>query len=124
MYELSVERVFEARHAVRMGDILETPHSHQWRAEIVVAGPELDADGLLCDFHMIEQSLEAVLAPLTGVDLNETAPFDTVNPSAEHIARHIARRMVERLPESVILSRVTVTEAPGCRATYRTSTHD
>jgi 6-pyruvoyltetrahydropterin/6-carboxytetrahydropterin synthase len=118
MFELRIERVFCAAHAMVMSGGREATHGHNWRVRLVVAGPTLDEDGLLCDFHELERRLDEVLAPFDTADLNTTPPFDTTNPSAENIARHIADEMAKRMPEGVTVARVALTEAPGCEATY------
>jgi 6-pyruvoyltetrahydropterin/6-carboxytetrahydropterin synthase len=119
MYELRVEGDFRAIHAVTVDGRPESAHDHDWHVTVVVAGPSLGAEGLLCDFHVVERQLEQVLAPLRDRDLNETPPFDHVNPSAEMVARHIADAIGPGLPQGVSLAAVSVTEAPGCTATYR-----
>ena len=81
-------------------------------------GATLDDDGLVCDFHELEARLDDIIRPFEGGDLNATPPFDRVNPTAEHVARHIADALLGTLPDGVRLQRATVTEAPGCRATY------
>ena len=79
---------------------------------------QLDGDGLLCDFHLLERGLGDIVGRFDDGDLNVIAPFDQVNPTAEHIAQYIAQQMSVGLPEGVALRRVSVTEAPGCCATY------
>lgn len=100
----------------------EPMHGHNWRVTAVVRGARLDADGLLCDFHLVEATLRDVVAPLHNRSLNEVAPFDALNPTAEHVAGHIGQRLAAglagRLPAGVGVERVSVTEAPGCRATW------
>ncbi len=118
MYELTVERRYRAAHAITMGDERETSHEHDWRVVVRVGGPRLDDDGLLCDFHALERSLDRILAPLQDHDLNATPPFDRINPTAEHVARHLYESMAAVLPDAVKLRSVEVTEAPGCTATY------
>lgn len=120
MFELSVCREFRAAHAITMGGVREESHDHCWRVRAVVRGDRLDSDGLLCDFHRIERELESVLDLLRGRDLNRTPPFDRVNPTAENVARHIAEGISQRIPEGVSLKSVSVTEAPGCTATFVT----
>jgi 6-pyruvoyltetrahydropterin/6-carboxytetrahydropterin synthase len=117
MFELAVEREFRASHAITIGGVPEATHEHTWRVTVAVTGDGLDEDGLLCDFHDIERALDAVLNGLSDRDLNTTPPFDRVNPTAENIARHVAREI--DLPQGVSLARVSVTEAPGCTATFR-----
>ncbi len=118
MYELTVCREFCAAHAITMGGVREESHDHRWRVRAVVRGDHLDSDGLLCDFHQIERELDRVLELLRGRDLNRTPPFDRVNPTAENVARHIAEGLGERIPQGVTLKSVSVTEAPGCTATF------
>jgi 6-pyruvoyltetrahydropterin/6-carboxytetrahydropterin synthase len=118
MYELAVDRDFRATHAVTVDGRREPPHEHTWHVSVVVAGPAVDSEGLLCDFCVIERQLDGVLEPLRGRDLNRTPPFDQVNPTAEMVARHIAEGIGPELPQGVGLARVSVTEAPGCTATY------
>ncbi len=96
----------------------EETHAHVWRVRVSVRGGRLDSDGLLCDFHELEARLDAVLAGLRDRDLNETPPFDRVNPTAENVARHVAETLAATLPDGIAVSRVGVTEAPGCTATY------
>ena len=75
----------------------------------------------LCDFHLLERALDAIIGPLEGQDLNRTEPFDRLPPTAEHVADYIARNMSRTLPPTVAMSRVDVTEAPGCVAAWKKS---
>ncbi len=119
MYELSVKRRFRASHAIVQDGDREPTHSHDWHVRLVVSGRRIDADGLLCDFHWLQQRLDAALAPLADCDLNRVAPFDEINPTAEHLARHLAEAVAAVLPAGLAVASVSVTEAPGCTATYR-----
>ena len=118
MFELTVQRDFRAAHAIMMGGHLEQTHDHCWHVSVVVQGDRLDNDGLLCDFHLIERELEGVIDCLRDRDLNRTPPFDRLNPTAEHVARHIGEQLARTLPPGVALKSVSVTEAPGCVATW------
>ena len=118
MYELSVRQEFHAAHAIVINGKREVSHEHTWQVTFIVRGDRLDDDGLLCDFHDIERALEAVLAPFHHADLNDTPPFDQVNPTAELVAKHIGEAMMKRLEGKARVDRVSVTEAPGCVATY------
>ena len=119
VFELTVERDFSAAHAVRIGDHVEPIHGHNWRVRATVRGDRLDANELLIDFHQLERWLEEIVQPFHNRSLNEVAPFDAVNPTAERVVKHIAEALARRLPESVTLSSVSVSEAPGCTSTYR-----
>ncbi len=116
-----MEREFRASHAIVMGGHREATHGHLWRVVVTVVGSELDRDGLLCDFHVLERRLDAILDPLRDRDLNETPPFDRVNPTAENVARFVHDQLATAPVPLAQLCRVCVTEAPGCTATYTTN---
>ena len=119
-YELIIERVFTATHALRLYDgTLEEPHAHDWRVVVTIGSDELDEIDVVVDFHSLERWLDEVIEPMRGVDLNEQPWFAARNPSAERVAKHISDELEPRLPEPVSLLGVAVTEAPGCVAVYR-----
>lgn len=119
MYELSVQREFCAAHTIVMRGEREPLHGHNWRVRVVVTGPDLDDDGLLCDFHVVEEALDSILAQWHNRNLNDSPPFDRVNPTAEQVAHHIANAIAPNVPAPARLASVSITEAPGCEATYR-----
>lgn len=118
MFELSVQRVFSAAHALLLGGKRETLHGHDWRLTVVVKGNRLDSDGLLCDFHALEAAVDAIIAPFHNANLNEVEPFTRTNPSAEQVVKYVAERLAAAVPAGVSVARVSVTEAPGCEATW------
>jgi len=131
MYQITVESRFSAAHAIRIGGpsgALEPLHGHDWRITAAVEGATLDHDGLLCDFHTIEDALAEITARFHNRSLNDTNPFrvgiaeNAINPTAELVARHIAEELSAAidaaLAPSARLVWVRVTEAPGCAATY------
>ena len=123
MYELTVEARFSAAHAIMIAGTREPLHGHDWLVTVTLAGRELDGDGLLCDFHTVEDTLKGIVRPFRSRNLNEVEPFTRVNPTAEHVARHIFEALHEALdaalaPHAAVVS-VRVTESPGCAATYR-----
>ncbi len=118
MFELSVQREFCAAHAIVINGHREPTHGHNFRVTAVVRGAKLDHNDLVCDFHAIERELDGIVGRFNNANLNETSPFDRVNPTAERIAEHIATALSAHLPKGATLARVSVTEAPGCVATY------
>lgn len=124
MYELSVETTFCSAHALVIAGALETIHGHNFHLTLTVAGDRLDSDGLLVDFHALEALVHSIVRPFINANLGAVPPFDTVNPSAENIARHIAHAVQERLPTlshsptTLRVRSARVTEAPGCSVTY------
>lgn len=132
VYELTVQAEFCAAHAIWIRGKREAIHGHNWRVSVVVGGERLDRDGLLCDFHEVERVLAGVIAPWRDASLNDAEPFCpdglAMNPTAEHVARVIhdgvaaalgKEREGEEKPREVRVLSVSVTEAPGCVATYR-----
>jgi len=118
MFEITVKRTFSAAHAIVMRGVRERMHGHDWRVSVTLAGAALDADGLLCDFHALEATLDGAVGAFHNRNLNETPPFDRVNPTAENVAEYLAMQVARRLPIGVAVRRVEVEEAPGCIAAY------
>jgi 6-pyruvoyltetrahydropterin/6-carboxytetrahydropterin synthase len=123
MFELTVQAEFCAAHAISIAGTREPVHGHNWRVTVQLSGQTLDGDGLLCDFHTVESKLAEIIDPFRNADLNRIEPFTRINPSAENVARHIAQRLTESLGDALApharVSAVSITEAPGCVATYR-----
>jgi 6-pyruvoyltetrahydropterin/6-carboxytetrahydropterin synthase len=123
MYEISVETEFAAAHAIVIAGTREPLHGHNWHVEVKVSGERLDADGLLCDFHTVEDLLREIVSPFHNRNLNEVEPFDRVNPTAELVAKHIGDELASGLNATLMpaawVSSVRVTEAARCRATYQ-----
>lgn len=120
MYEIRVEHEFCAAHAIRIGGEVEALHGHNWRVRVVVEGESLDEDGLLCDFHTIESHLREITHAWNNRNLNECAPFASgVNPSAELVCKTIYDRLSPLIADEIRIASVSVTEAPGCAATFR-----
>ena len=68
------------------------------------------------------EGYDGVLEPLNEKTLNNLKALADVNPSAERVAEHIFKGIAPQLPPHVKLTRVTVTEASGCRASYTGAT--
>lgn len=124
MYELLVERCFNATHALTLGGGVEPVHGHDWQVEVRVGATELNADDLVMDFHELEILIDAALRPLQHANLSELPAFQGVNASAERVVKHLYDQIAPGLPAEVQLLSVTVSEAPGCRACYRQKAED
>jgi 6-pyruvoyltetrahydropterin/6-carboxytetrahydropterin synthase len=118
MYEVIVERTFAAAHALRnyQGGC-ENLHGHNFRVQVRVEGPNLDEAGLLVDFLELKRAMDAVIDPYEHQNLNETAPFDDLNPSAENIARWFHDRIQDGI--AARLAEVRVWETEWSSAAYR-----
>lgn len=123
MFEISVTRTFAAAHAIRLPDGSREPvHGHNWSITVVVAAEQLDEIETVMDFHELERVLEGVIAAWRNRDLDMCVPFagpDGRNSTAEAVAHHAGTQVALQLPKSVRLVRCSVTEAPGCVATWR-----
>jgi len=122
MFTIQVTHEFCAAHSIILSGTPEPTHGHNFKTTATVAGTKLDSEGLLCDFHIVEQSLIQICQPFNNQNLNECPPFDQLNPTAENIAKHIADQLAEKLDTSLApnakVHSVSITEAPNCIATY------
>jgi len=121
-FAIEVETSFAAAHAIVLGGARERLHGHNWRVQVSVAGDSLDHEELLCDFHAVEGFLRDAVAPFRDGNLNETPPFDRINPTAEALALHVQRALslrVSTLSPRLRVEWTRVTEAPGCVAVAR-----
>jgi 6-pyruvoyltetrahydropterin/6-carboxytetrahydropterin synthase len=123
MFEVSVDDSFAAAHNLRnYKGKCENLHGHNYKVRVVLTGPRLDDTGLLYDFVHLKQVMRAVLGALDHKYLNETKPFDELNPSAENIAKHIydeTARQMNATANGATLASVTVWESDLTAATYR-----
>jgi 6-pyruvoyltetrahydropterin/6-carboxytetrahydropterin synthase len=123
MYEVSVDETFAAAHNLRnYKGKCEDLHGHNYKVRVTLAGPELDATGLLYDFVHLKQVIQGVIRSLDHKYLNELKPFDVLNPSAENIARHIYEQTAQQMratPNGAAISSITVWESDVTAATYR-----
>ena len=120
MYEITIETSFSAAHRLRGYEgKCERLHGHNYRVEMALVGEQLNGIGLLMDFRDAKRLLGEVVGRLDHRCLNEMAPFDELNPTAEHIARYVCDEVTRSAPRGVSVARVTCWESEKCSATYR-----
>jgi 6-pyruvoyltetrahydropterin/6-carboxytetrahydropterin synthase len=121
MFEVSVEQTFAAGHALRnYHGKCENVHGHNYKVRITVAGEQLDDTGLLVDFLEVKRLMGAVIDYLDHRFINDLAPFDLINPSAENIAKYFYDRVSTGFSGGgVRISEVKVWETDSSSATYR-----
>lgn len=123
MFEVAVDATFSAGHALRnYKGKCENVHGHNYKVRIVLEGSTLDSTGLLYDFTDLKRSVRETIAGVDHKFLNDQAPFDVLNPSAENIARYFYEETSRRLgtmPAGVRIAAVTIWETDTSAATYR-----
>jgi 6-pyruvoyltetrahydropterin/6-carboxytetrahydropterin synthase len=122
MFEVSVEQTFAAGHALRnYKGRCENVHGHNFKVRVVIEGEKLDDTGLLVDFLDVKAAMQAVIDRLDHVFLNDVAPFDVKNPSAENIAEYFFTEIARSLKSAVAVRvrDVTIWETEIQSATYR-----
>ena len=122
MFEVSVDRTFAAGHALRnYRGKCENVHGHNYRVQITVQGEQLDSTGLLVDFLEIKRLADQVIEYLDHRFINDLAPFDELNPSAENLAKYFHDRVSAGLTgaAAVRIAEVRVWETETSSAVYR-----
>lgn len=122
MFEVSVDETFAAGHALRgYKGKCENVHGHNYKVRIVLEGSQLDSIGLLYDFTHLKRVIREIVAGVDHVFLNDRPPFDTINPSAENLAKFFYDETSLRMtamPEGARIARVTIWETDTTSATY------
>lgn len=119
-YELTVREHFDSAHALKgYPGACQYLHGHTWDIEVTIAGTQLDTVGILYDFKDIKRDVKNILENFDHRCINDIPPFDTLNPTAEHMARVIFYELEDALPSSIELKEIAVWESPAARVTYR-----
>ena len=120
MYRISVEQHFDAAHYLRgYRGKCETMHGHRFRVVVNIKASAVDDIGIAYDFADLKRHLRDVLDSLDHSCLNDTPPFDAINPSSENIAARIYDELKPKLAEApVSLTSVEVWETPHQGVVY------
>ncbi len=122
IWQLTVRSEFCAGHALRNYEgKCENMHGHNFTVELVVQGEKLDDNiEFLIDFKILKKKLKEILNTLDHRLLNETSPFDKINPTSENLAQHIYIMMEKSLLDyEVQVCSVSVSEKSAQTATYK-----
>lgn len=120
MYEIKIITTFSGAHSLRnYPGNCKNIHGHNWKVEVVMQSNELDELGMSLDFRMLKQETEGLLKTLDHTYLNENEPFNTLNPTAENLARYVFESLSKKLNNhNARLSRISVWENESSSATY------
>ena len=121
MYEITVEKHFDAAHYLRgYKGKCENMHGHRYAIVVKVSVKKLNDIGLAYDFTDLKRHMDGILARYDHTCLNEVPPFDKINPSAENIAAAIYNELKEKLfADPVTLTAVEAWETPEQGVSYR-----
>jgi 6-pyruvoyltetrahydropterin/6-carboxytetrahydropterin synthase len=120
VYEISVEKHFDAAHFLRgYQGKCEALHGHRFRVVVRVSASKLDDIGIAYDFVELKQHLEEILSRFDHTCLNDVPPFDKINPSSENIAATIYSELQPKLAGApVSISGIEVWESPQTGVAY------
>ena len=122
MFQVSVEETFSAGHALRgYKGKCENLHGHNYRVQVTLEGPQLDAIGLLIDFTLLKNVVRNIIKRLDHQFINELEPFTNVNPSAENMAKYFYEEIasqLEDLPAGAQVKEVVIWETDTAMAKY------
>jgi 6-pyruvoyltetrahydropterin/6-carboxytetrahydropterin synthase len=121
-YIVRIEARFEAAHFLRSYRGTSEPlhgHSYKVEAELTAEAGSLDQDEIAVDFVSSKAKLEALAKRLDYGCINDVAPFDSINPSAENIAAWFHQELSSAVAdEKAVVRSITVWEGPFNSVTY------
>ncbi len=120
MFVLKIVTDFASAHSLRNypGDCSRL-HGHNWQVEVMVQSKVLNDIGIAIDFRDIKKQTKVVANRLDHQYLNEVKPFDTLNPTAENIAKYFYEEVGQLINnQDVTVKEVTIWETPRASVTY------
>ena len=121
-FTVRVEARFESAHYLREYRGISEPlhgHSYKVEADLAARGGGIDEDAIAVDFVSAKRKLEALAKKLDYGCINDVAPFDEINPSAENIAEWFARELQSAVAdENARVTSVTIWEGPVNSVTF------
>ncbi len=120
LFTLKVSSDFSSAHTLRdYPGACSRMHGHNWKVEVEVEAAILDDMGMAIDFKRIRKLTRHVTDQLDHRYLNDISPFDSVNPTAENLARHLYREIASSLDdERVRVCAVTLWETDRACVKY------
>ncbi len=117
---LKIVTDFASAHTLRdyPGDCSRM-HGHNWKLEVEVLARELDGLGMGLDFKEVKRAARELTDALDHRYLNDIAPFDEINPTAENLAAHLYQGLSSKLNrDGVRVSAVTLWETERACVRY------
>ena len=90
LYNLKIVTDFASAHTLRnYPGACSRMHGHNWKVELEIVANKLNGLGIAIDFKAMKKSTNEVCDRLDHQYLNDIAPFDIINPTAENIAAYL-----------------------------------
>jgi 6-pyruvoyltetrahydropterin/6-carboxytetrahydropterin synthase len=122
MFQVTVDETFSSGHALRgYQGKCENVHGHNYKVRVTLEGRQLDSIGLLYDFTHLKRVIRGIVGGVDHKFLNDLAPFDVLNPSAENLAKYFydeTTRQMNATAEGARVTSVTIWETDTTSATY------
>ncbi len=121
MFEIKVNAEFEAAHRVAgYPGKCNRLHGHSWTVEVSAIGKELDSLGMLVDFKKVKQATMEILDRMDHQYLNELPAFESMNPTAENIAKYLYEALEQHtiFSGAARLKSIRVWESPRSSVIY------
>jgi 6-pyruvoyltetrahydropterin/6-carboxytetrahydropterin synthase len=122
-YTLKILTDFASAHTLRdYPGACARMHGHNWKVEAEVEATQLDEVGMGIDFKAIRLATRELTESLDHRYLNEIAPFDRINPTAENIAAHLYQGLAATLNnERIRVKAITLWETERACVRYEES---
>jgi 6-pyruvoyltetrahydropterin/6-carboxytetrahydropterin synthase len=121
MHTISKDFTFAAAHAIRGHTRgCQNLHGHNYRVRVCLSAERLDELGMVLDFADLKAMMQDIVGPFDHHVINEIAPFDVTNTTAELLSKHVFEQVEVRLlgQERVMVRRVEVWENDTSCAVY------
>jgi 6-pyruvoyltetrahydropterin/6-carboxytetrahydropterin synthase len=119
-YNLKILADFASAHTLRNypGDCSRM-HGHNWKVEVEVKATALNEHEMGMDFKTIKTATRELAKTLDHRYLNDIPPFDTINPTAENIAKYFYQNLSNTLNNDIAqVSAVTLWETERACVLY------
>jgi len=118
-YYIKTVTDFAAAHSLRGYDgACQRLHGHNWKIEVEAKSDTLNEIGIVIDFKLLKSHVKTIIDKLDHYYLNDIAPFDKINPTAENIAKYFYDELDLLLTESVKINSVVIWETDRACARY------
>lgn len=119
MYKIFIETHFAASHQLHgYQGPCKALHGHTWKVRVEIETDKINKIGISFDFKELKAITESVIKRLDHRHINDIAPFDKKNPTAENLSQYIHEEVKKNLPIHVRISQVVVWESASYAVSY------